>query len=145
MQASAAGQSAAARDQPGPAPQTPPPLLASVQLAAGPRAHPPAPRGAKAFFVIHHAERYARRRRQPAGPLIATTQTEFTQSSGLEIAQQFARSVELRMAVERNADAVTAARQRLMGDIVEKRPNDPGASLRLTASETFLTRSVIRS
>ena len=97
--------------------QTPPPLLALFSLPQGRARILPAP-GGQGFFVIHHAERTpGDAASQPA--LIATTQTEFTQSSGPEIAQQFARSVELRMAVERNADAVTAARQRLMGDIVE--------------------------
>ena len=97
--------------------QTPPPLLALFSLPQGRARILPAP-GGQGFFVIHHAERTpGDAASQPA--LIATTQTEFTQSSGLEMAQQFARSVELRMEVERNADAVATARQRLMGDVVE--------------------------
>ena len=77
----------------------------------------PAP-GGQGWFVIHHVQREAgNAASQPQ--LIATTRTEFTNSAAEEMAQQFARALELRAGVERNADAIAAARRRLSGAAAE--------------------------
>ena len=70
------------------------------------------------WFVVHHAERTAGDASdQPQ--LIATTRAEFTNTASEEIAQQFARAVELRTEIERNQDALAAARRRLLGGAAE--------------------------
>jgi len=93
--------------------QVPPPLLALFSLPQGRARIMPAP-GGQGWFVIHHVQREAgNASSQPQ--LIATTRTEFTNSAAEEMAQQFARALELRAGVERNADAIAVARRRLSG------------------------------
>ena len=92
----------------------PAPLIALFSLPQG-RAHVlEAPNGA-GYFVIHHTQRTpGNAAGQPA--LIATTRTEFAASAGEELAQQFARAVELASEVERNPQAIASARQRLLAN-----------------------------
>ncbi len=97
--------------------QVPPPLLALFSLPQGRARIMPAP-GGQGWFVIHHVQREAgNAATQPQ--LIATTRTEFTNSAAEEMAQQFARALELRVGVERNAEAIAAARRRLTGAAAE--------------------------
>jgi peptidyl-prolyl cis-trans isomerase D len=93
--------------------QVPPPLLALFSLPQGRARILAAPNG-QGWFVIHHAERTAGdASTQPQ--LIQTTRTEFNNSSSEEMAQQFARALEMRAGVTRNEDAIAAARRRLTG------------------------------
>ena len=82
------------------------------------RAHAiPAPEGT-GWYVIHHAERVAGdANRDPEA--IAATRSNFTRSAGEEIAQQFARAVEGRSGLERNANAIAALKQRMLGAAAE--------------------------
>ena len=77
----------------------------------------PAPNG-QGWFIVHHEQRTPG---DAAGQpqLIATTRTEFTQSAAEELAQQFARSIEGRVGVQRNAEAIQRSRARLAGDYTE--------------------------
>lgn len=94
--------------------QVPPPLLALFSLPEGRARIVAAPNGA-GWFVVHHATRTAGNAAdQPQ--LIATTRAEFSSSAAEEIAQQFARAVETRSRVERNADAIARMRARLSGN-----------------------------
>ena len=93
--------------------QVPPPLLALFSLPQGRARIMAAPNG-QGWFVIHHAERTpGDANTQPQ--LIQTTRTEFTTSAAEEMAQQFARALEMRAGVTRNDDAIAAARRRLTG------------------------------
>jgi len=95
----------------------PPPLIALFSLPQG-RAHVLAAPNAAGWFVIHHAQRTAgNAASQPE--LVATTRVEFATSAGEELAQQFARAVELSLEVERNGAAIQAARQRLVGSAAQ--------------------------
>ncbi|HEV2867507.1 MAG TPA: peptidylprolyl isomerase, partial [Allosphingosinicella sp.] len=91
--------------------ETPPPLIALFSLAQG-RAHVMAAPNGAGWFIVHHGQRTpGNAASQPQ--LINTTRTEFANSAAEELAQQFARAVELASGVERNADAVRRVRQRL--------------------------------
>jgi peptidyl-prolyl cis-trans isomerase D len=95
----------------------PPPLLALFSLPQGRARLLPAPNGA-GWFIVHHVQRTpgdAASRPE----LIATTRAEFSQSAGEEMAQQFARAVEVQLGAERNDEAIARTRQRLLGDSVE--------------------------
>lgn len=93
--------------------QVPPPLLALFSLPQGRARILAAPNG-QGWFVIHHAERTAGdASSQPQ--LIQTTRTEFNNSAAEEMAQQFARALEMRAGVTRNDAAIAAARRRLTG------------------------------
>ncbi|HEX8640693.1 MAG TPA: peptidylprolyl isomerase [Allosphingosinicella sp.] len=92
--------------------QAPPPLVALFSLPQG-RAHVmEAPNGA-GWFVIHHAQRTAGNA-SGQQQLINTTRAEFATSAAEEIAQQFARAVEIASDVERNAEAIRAVRRRML-------------------------------
>ena len=94
--------------------QVPPPLLALFTLPQGRARILPAPNG-QGWFIVHHAQRTpGDASTQPA--LIATTRTEFTQSASEELAQQFARSIERQVGVERDEAAIQRSRARLIGD-----------------------------
>jgi peptidyl-prolyl cis-trans isomerase D len=71
-----------------------------------------APNGA-GWFVIHHAQRTAGNA-SGQQQLINTTRAEFATSAAEEIAQQFARAVEIASDVERNAEAIRAVRRRML-------------------------------
>jgi peptidyl-prolyl cis-trans isomerase D len=93
--------------------QVPPPLLALFSLPQGRARILAAPNG-QGWFVVHHAERTpGDASSQPQ--LIQTTRTEFNNSAAEEMAQQFARALEMRAGVTRNDEAIAAARRRLTG------------------------------
>jgi peptidyl-prolyl cis-trans isomerase D len=93
--------------------QVPPPLIALFSLPQG-RARIQAAPGGQGWFVIHHEQRTpGDASTQPQ--LIATTRTEFNNSSAEEMAQQFARALEMRVGVTRNDEAIAATRRRLTG------------------------------
>lgn len=93
--------------------QVPAPLLTLFSIPQGRAQVIPAPNGA-GWFIVHHAQRTpGNASSQPQ--LIATTRAEFSNSAPEELAQQFARAVELDSGVERNTEAIARARQRLMG------------------------------
>ncbi len=93
--------------------QVPPPLLALFSLPQGRARILAAPNG-QGWFVIHHAERTAGdANTQPQ--LIQTTRNEFNNAASEEMAQQFARALELRAGATRNDAAIAAARRRLTG------------------------------
>jgi peptidyl-prolyl cis-trans isomerase D len=94
--------------------EAPPPLRTLFSLPQG-RAHViPAPNGA-GWFVVHHAQRTpGNAAGQPQ--LINTTRAEFATSAGEEVAQQFARAVELTSGAERNAEAIRRVRQRMLAN-----------------------------
>ncbi|WP_114951030.1 peptidyl-prolyl cis-trans isomerase [Sphingosinicella terrae] len=97
--------------------QTPPPLLTLFSLPQGRAQVIPAPNG-RGWFVVHHAQRTpgdASSRPE----LIATTRNEFTSSAAAEMAEQFARALERSAEVERNPEAIEAARRRLVGGLAE--------------------------
>jgi len=95
--------------------QVPPPLLAMFSLPQG-RARIQAAPGGQGWFVIHHEQRTAGdASSQPQ--LIASTRTEFNNNSAEEMAQQFARALELRVGVTRNDAAIAASRRRLSGSL----------------------------
>src|SRR5690606_24716181 len=96
--------------------QVPPPLLAMFSLPQGRGRIVPAPNGA-GWFVVFHAERTAGDASQQP-QLITTTRNEFSNSAADEFAQQFARAVELRGNVQRNAEAIQRTRARLSGEAV---------------------------
>ncbi|MGQ0660684.1 SurA N-terminal domain-containing protein [Sphingosinicella sp.] len=93
--------------------QVPPPLMALFSLPQGRARILAAPNG-QGWFVVHHAERTAGDASgQPQ--LIQTTRTQFNNSAAEEMAQQFARALEMRAGVTRNDAAIAAARRRLTG------------------------------
>ncbi len=93
--------------------QVPPPLITLFSLPQGRARIVAAPNNA-GWFIVAHEERIAGN--ASAEPqLIQTTRTEFGSSVSEEIAQQFARSVELRTGIARNEDAIRRARQQLGG------------------------------
>ncbi len=97
--------------------QAPPPLITLFSLPQG-RAHVlSAPNGAGWFVVYHERRTPGDAGGQPQ--LIATTRTEFSNSAAEEMAQQFARSVEIASQVVRNGDAIRQARQRLTGNAAQ--------------------------
>ena len=97
--------------------QTPPPLLTLFSLPQG-RAHVLAAPEGRGWFVVHHAERTPGDASENP-ELIASTRTGFTSSAAAEVAEQFARSVEQAAEVERNPEAIQAARQRLVGSLAQ--------------------------
>ena len=61
------------------------------------------------YFVVFHAQRTpGNAAGEPA--LIQSTQTQFNATASEELAQQFARAVELRSEITRNEDAIRRAR-----------------------------------
>lgn len=94
--------------------QVPPPLLALFSLPEGRARIVAAPNGA-GWFVVHHATRTPGNAAERP-ELIATTRAEFSGSAAEEAAQQFARAVETRSRVERDADAIARMRARLTGN-----------------------------
>lgn len=93
--------------------QVPPPLITLFSLAQG-RAQIVAAPNEAGWFIVHHAQRTpGDARTEPR--LIETTKAEFTASAGEEIAQQFARAVELESEVERDEEAIARARREIGG------------------------------
>jgi peptidyl-prolyl cis-trans isomerase D len=95
--------------------QVPPPLIAMFSLPQG-RARILAAPGGQGWFVIHHEQRTpGDASSQPQ--LIAGTRTDFANNAAEEMAQQFARALEIRAGVTRNDAAIAAARRRLTGGL----------------------------
>lgn len=93
--------------------QAPPPLLALFSLPQGRARLVEAPNGA-GWFVVHHAERTpGDASTEPSA--IPSMRTQLNREAGEEIAQQFFGAIEAVSGVERNAEAIQAARQRLAG------------------------------
>jgi peptidyl-prolyl cis-trans isomerase D len=93
--------------------QVPPPLITLFSIPQGRARILPTPNNA-GWFIVYHAQRTpGDAATQPA--LIASTRTEFGNSASEELAQQFARSVELRSQITRNEEAIRTAGQRLGG------------------------------
>ena len=93
--------------------QVPPPLATLFSLPQRRAQILEAPNGA-GWFVVHHEQRTpGDASAQPQ--LIASTRAEFTRSAGDELVQQFARAVELQSDIERNEEAIAAARRRQLG------------------------------
>lgn len=91
----------------------PPPLSLLFRLPEGRAEVLEAPNRA-GFFVVHLAERIpGNAASQPE--LIVQTRSEFATTAAEELAQQFARAIELASDVERHPDAIARARQRLLG------------------------------
>lgn len=91
----------------------PPPLLMLFSLPQGQARIVPAPNRA-GFFVVFHAQRTP----GDAGTvpqLTETTRRQFGQTISEEIAQQFARAIELKSEVSRNAEAIRRARNAASG------------------------------
>ena len=97
--------------------QVPPPLATLFTLPQRRAQILQAPNGA-GWFVIHHEQRTpGDANTQPQ--LIASTRAEFARSAGEELVQQFARAIELQSDIERDEDAIAAARRRLLGSVAE--------------------------
>ncbi len=93
--------------------QVPPPLLTLFSIPQGRARILPAPNG-QGWYVVHHAQRTAgEAATEPR--MIETTRAEFSRAAPEEIAQQFARAVELQSEISRNQDALRRLRQRLAG------------------------------
>ncbi len=93
--------------------QVPPPLMALFSLPPGRARIVPAPNGAGWFVVFH--ERRTAGDAASAPELVETTRNEFAGSAGEEIAQQFARAIELQSEISRNEEAIRRARQQIGG------------------------------
>jgi len=94
--------------------QVPPPLIALFSIPQGRARVIPAENNAGWFIVVHQQRTAGDASTEPA--LIQTTRTQFNSSVSEEIAQQFARAIELRTEISRNEDAIRAARQQLTGN-----------------------------
>jgi peptidyl-prolyl cis-trans isomerase D len=93
--------------------QVPPPLIALFSIPQG-RARVVAAPGNAGWFVVHHQERTpGDAASEPA--LIQSTRSEFGSSVSEELAQQFARAVELGSEVSRDEEAIQRARQQAGG------------------------------
>ena len=91
----------------------PPPLSLLFRLPEGRAEMLEAPNRA-GFFVVHLADRTPGNAAGQA-ELIASTRAEFATTAAEELAQQFARAIELASDVERHPEAIARARQRLLG------------------------------
>ena len=91
----------------------PPPLIALFSIPQG-RARVIAAENNAGWFIVVHQQRTPG---DASGTpqLIQSTRTEFGNSASEELAQQFARAVELRSEVSRNQDAIRRARQQIGG------------------------------
>ena len=93
--------------------QVPPPLMALFALPQG-RARVIAAPNRAGWFVVFH-ERRTPGDAASVPQLVETTRTEFTGTAGEELAQQFARAVELQSEISRNDEAIRRARQQAGG------------------------------
>lgn len=93
--------------------QVPPPLITLFSIPQG-RARVIAAEGNAGWFIVVHQQRTPG---DAAGTpqLIQSTRTQFAESASEELAQQFARAVELRSEVTRDQDAIARARRQLSG------------------------------
>ena len=89
--------------------QVPPPLITLFSIPEGRARVLATPDNAGWFIVAHEQRTPGDSASDP--PLIATTRTEFTTSASEELAQQFARAVEMRSEIARNPEAIARARR----------------------------------
>jgi peptidyl-prolyl cis-trans isomerase D len=94
--------------------QVPPPLIALFSIPQGRARVMPAENGAGWFIVVHSQRTPGDASTTPA--LIQTTRTQFNANVSEELAQQFARAIELRSEISRNEDAIRSARQQISGN-----------------------------
>jgi peptidyl-prolyl cis-trans isomerase D len=94
--------------------QTPPALLVLFSLPEGRARVVPAENGA-GWFIVFHAHRTPGDASTNAA-LVQQVRTQFNGSTGEELAQQFARAIELRGDVSRNEQAIIAARRQMSGN-----------------------------
>jgi peptidyl-prolyl cis-trans isomerase D len=93
--------------------QVPPPLIALFTIPEG-RARVIATPDNAGWFIVAHEQRTPGNAAADQA-LIASTRTEFNTSASEEMAQQFARSVELRSTISRNEPAIARARRQAGG------------------------------
>jgi peptidyl-prolyl cis-trans isomerase D len=93
--------------------QVPPALITLFTIPQGRARVIPAEGNAGWFIVVHQQRTPGDASGTPQ--LIQSTRTEFSGSASEELAQQFARAVELRSEVSRNQDAIRRARQQIGG------------------------------
>jgi peptidyl-prolyl cis-trans isomerase D len=91
--------------------QVPPPLVALFTLPQGHARVMPADNNAGWFIVVHQQRTPGDAAGTPEA--ITSTRNQFNSSVSEELAQQFARAIELRSDVNRNEAAINAARQAL--------------------------------
>jgi peptidyl-prolyl cis-trans isomerase D len=94
--------------------QVPPPLIALFSIPQGRARVMPAENNAGWFIVVHSQRTPGDASGTPA--LIQTTRTQFNSSVNEELAQQFARAIELRSDIQRNEEAIQGARRQMMGN-----------------------------
>ena len=92
----------------------PPPLIAQFSIPQGRARVMPAENNAGWFIVVHEQRTAGDASGTPA--LIQSTRTQFNSSVNEEIAQQFARAIELRSNITRNEEAIRGARQQMTGN-----------------------------
>ncbi len=97
--------------------RVPPPLAMMFSLPEGAARILEAPNQAGWFVVFHEKRTPGDAGENPE--LVQTTRQQFSQVAGEEMAQQFARAVEMRAEIVRNEDAIRQARQRLTGGAAE--------------------------
>jgi peptidyl-prolyl cis-trans isomerase D len=93
--------------------QVPPPLAMLFSIPQGRARQLQAPNGA-GWFIVHLEQRTPGDARTEPG-LAEATRTQFANVIGEEFAEQFARSVQGRVEVNRNQEAIQRTRQRLLG------------------------------
>ena len=93
--------------------QVPPPLAMLFSMAKGRAKLLPAPNG-EGWFVVHLAETTPGNAANAPG-LVEATRTQFARILGEEYAGQFSRAVERSLEIERDADAIAAAKRALLG------------------------------
>lgn len=93
--------------------RVPPPIALMFSLPENAARILEAPAEAGWFVVVHEERTPGNAADQPQ--LIETTRTQFTGIAGEELAQQFARAVEMQTDIRRDEAAIGAVRQRLSG------------------------------
>jgi peptidyl-prolyl cis-trans isomerase D len=94
-----------------------PALLALFSLAQGHARIVAAPNNAGWYVVWHRQRTPGDASHEPQ--LVQATQREFASSASGEIAQQFARAVQLQSDIRRNDEAIAAVRSRLLSNVAE--------------------------
>jgi peptidyl-prolyl cis-trans isomerase D len=97
--------------------QVPPPLLTLFSLPEHRARLVPAENG-QGWYVVYHAERTAGDASgQPQ--LVTVTRSQFNNTASDELAQQFARAIELQSRISRNEAEIGAVRSRMLGATAE--------------------------
>jgi peptidyl-prolyl cis-trans isomerase D len=92
--------------------QTPPPLIALFQTPQGHARVVPADNNAGWFIVVHQQRTPGDASTNAA--LVQQMRTQFNSLVSEELAQQFARAIELRSEISRDEDAIRRAREQMM-------------------------------